>query len=74
MRMPISRAMAEACNGPAPPYTTIVKLPASRPRSVVTAFTADGYANVNLPSGTYRLTVATATAIYVDIVSTVTTL
>lgn len=42
--------------------------------TVLTAFAADGYASVNLPSGTYRLTVATATAIYVDIVSTVTTL
>ena len=38
----------------------------------LTAFTADGYASVNLPSGTYRLLVATATAIYVDIVAIVT--
>lgn len=37
------------------------------------AFTADGYQNVNLPSGTYELVVATATAIYIDVVSTVTT-
>ena len=38
----------------------------------LTAFTADGYASVNLPSGTYRLLVATATAIYVDVVAIVT--
>lgn len=42
--------------------------------TVLTAFTADGYASVNLPSGTYRLLVATATAIYVDVVGIVTTL
>jgi hypothetical protein len=41
--------------------------------TVVTAFTAAGYASANLPSGTYRLTIATATAVYADIVSTVTT-
>jgi len=33
----------------------------------LTAFTAAGYATVNLPSGTYRFTIATATAVYVDI-------
>lgn len=38
----------------------------------LTAFTAAGYATVNLPSGTYRLLVATATAIYVDVVSVAT--
>lgn len=37
------------------------------------SFTADGYQNINLPSGTYELVVATATAIYIDVVSTVTT-
>lgn len=42
--------------------------------TVLTAFTADGYQNVSLPGGTYQFLVATATAIYVDIVSTVTTL
>jgi hypothetical protein len=42
--------------------------------AVVTAFSASGYANANLPSGTYRLLVATASAIYCDIVSTVTAL
>ncbi|KRR22630.1 hypothetical protein CQ14_30960 [Bradyrhizobium lablabi] len=41
--------------------------------TVMTAFTADGYQSANLPGGTYRLLVATATAIYVDVVSTVTT-
>jgi hypothetical protein len=35
----------------------------------LTAFSADGYAVVSLPSGTYKLLVATASAIYVDIVS-----
>jgi hypothetical protein len=40
----------------------------------MTAFSADGYASANLPSGTYRLLVATATAIYIDVVSTETTL
>lgn len=40
--------------------------------TVMTAFAADGYANANLPSGTYQLLVATATAIYVDVVATVT--
>lgn len=42
--------------------------------TVLTAFAADGYQNQNLPSGTYQLLVATATAIYVDVVSVVTTL
>lgn len=37
--------------------------------TVLTAITADGYATVSLPSGTYRLLVATSTAIYVDIVA-----
>jgi hypothetical protein len=41
--------------------------------TVMTAFSADGYASANLPSGTYRLTVATATAVYCDVVATVTT-
>ena len=40
----------------------------------LTAFTAAGYASVNLPSGSYRLAIATATAVYVDIVSIVTAL
>lgn len=40
----------------------------------VTAFTAAGYASANLPSGTYRLTIATATAVYADVVSIATPL
>lgn len=32
-----------------------------------TDFTANGYATVNLPSGNYKLVVATATAAYVQI-------
>ena len=42
--------------------------------TVITAITADSFATANLPSGTYTLTVATATGIYCDIVSTVTTM
>lgn len=42
--------------------------------TMLTAFSADGYAAVNLPAGTYRFLVATATAIYVEIVSIVTTM
>ena len=38
----------------------------------LTALTADGYATVNLPSGTYRVSVTTATAVYVDVTSVVT--
>lgn len=38
------------------------------------AFTADGTQNGNLPGGTYQFLVATATAIYVDLASVVTTL
>lgn len=41
--------------------------------TVVTAFTADGFASANLPSGTYQIAIATATAVYVDVVSSVTT-
>lgn len=41
--------------------------------NVITGLTADGYTNVNLPSGTYKLAIATATAVYADIVATVTT-
>lgn len=40
--------------------------------TVLTAFSADGYQNVNLPSGTYQLLLATATGLYVDVVATVT--
>ena len=37
----------------------------------LSAFTADGYATVNLPNGTYKFAVVTATGIYVDITSIV---
>lgn len=37
--------------------------------TVLTAFTANGYATVSLPPGTYRLLIATATAVYADITS-----
>jgi hypothetical protein len=40
---------------------------------VVTPFTADGMANINLPPGTYQITVATATGVYVDVTSVVVT-
>ncbi len=40
--------------------------------TALTAFSANGYATVNLPSGTYQFTIATATAVYVDITSIVT--
>lgn len=42
--------------------------------TVMTAFSADGFNSGNLPGGTYRLLVATATAIYADVVSVVTTM
>lgn len=35
--------------------------------TAATAFSANGYVTVDLPSGTYKLAVATATAVYVDI-------
>ena len=38
----------------------------------LTAFTAAGYASVNLPSGTYRLAIATAASVYADVVAIVT--
>lgn len=41
--------------------------------TVITALTADGYGNANLPSGSYRLQVTTATSVYCDVVATVTT-
>lgn len=40
----------------------------------LTAFTAAGYASVNLPNGTYRLLIATATAVYADVTSIATPL
>ncbi|MCK1706119.1 hypothetical protein IVA86_33140 [Bradyrhizobium sp. 146] len=35
--------------------------------TALTAIAADGYTTVTLPPGTYKLAVATATAVYVDI-------
>lgn len=35
--------------------------------TVVTAFSANGYASAQLPQGTYKMTIATATAVYYDI-------
>jgi len=37
----------------------------------LTAFSAAGYSTANLPPGTYKFTVATATAIYADITAIV---
>lgn len=37
--------------------------------TALTAFTAAGYASAHLPAGTYRVAIATATAVYVDIAS-----
>jgi hypothetical protein len=36
-------------------------------QSVHTALTAAGYTTVDIPSGTYKVTIATATAVYVAI-------
>jgi len=41
--------------------------------NVITALTADGYASANLPSGSYRIAITTATAVFCDVVATVTT-
>ena len=37
--------------------------------TVIDAFTENGFVTVSVPPGTYRLLVATATAIYVDVTS-----
>lgn len=37
--------------------------------TVLTALTADGYANVYLSSGTYKFAVATATGVYIELTS-----
>ena len=37
--------------------------------TALTAFSANGYATAQLPSGKYQLTIATATAIYADLVA-----
>lgn len=39
--------------------------------TVLTAFTADGFQTLDLPSGTYQLLVVTATGIYADITSVI---
>lgn len=41
--------------------------------TVITAMTTDGYASANLPSGTYQLTITTATGVNCDITAVVTT-
>lgn len=41
--------------------------------TALTAFSAAGYQSVNLPSGTYKIAVATATAVYADVTAIVTT-
>jgi len=35
----------------------------------LTAFAANGYATVNLPNGSYRLAISSATGVYADITS-----
>lgn len=35
------------------------------------AFSADGYATVNLPQGTYQMTIASATGVYADVTSVI---
>ena len=42
--------------------------------TVLTAITADGYATVQLPPGTYSVLIATATAVYLDIIAIATDL
>jgi hypothetical protein len=42
--------------------------------TVLTAIAADGYATVQLPPGIYRLLIAGATAVYVDIIAIATDL
>jgi hypothetical protein len=39
--------------------------------TVVAPFTANTFVDLNLPNGTYRLLIVTATAVYCDITSTV---
>lgn len=41
---------------------------------VLAPFSANGYATVNLPNGTYQLTIATATAVNAEVLSIVTAL
>jgi hypothetical protein len=42
--------------------------------TVLAAFLADGFATVNLVPGTYRVLIATATAVYLDIIAIATDL
>ena len=37
-----------------------------------TGFSTDGYASVTLPSSTYKFTIATATGVYIDLISIMT--
>jgi hypothetical protein len=41
--------------------------------NVITALTADGYVNLNLPSGNYRLQLTGVSGLYADITSVTTT-
>ena len=40
--------------------------------TALTAFSANGYASAYLPSGTYKLTIASATGVYADVTSIIT--
>jgi hypothetical protein len=40
--------------------------------NVITPLTADGYAATNLPNGTYRFAVTTATSVYCDVTAAAT--
>jgi hypothetical protein len=40
--------------------------------NVITALTADGFAATNLPNGTYRFAVTTATGVYCDVTAAAT--
>jgi hypothetical protein len=46
---------------------TLQKLAADGTWAPLTAFTANGYATVNLPRGTYRVAIVTATGVYASI-------
>lgn len=50
-------------------YVSVLTSPASG-----STFTANGYQTVNIPPGTYQLTVTTATAVYADITSVISAL
>jgi hypothetical protein len=42
--------------------------------NVITALTADGFASTNLPNGTYRFGITTATGVYCDVTAAVTSI